>query len=123
MPSEVADAQAAQQSFAFAIPLPAAKAARLSSLRLTGGGNQAVSQLQTAVQPDSVQLRPVAGGRLALRWNAQAHPMVMVRDRQTGEVLSFARGGSVELPASKRQIDLLLSNGVNSRLKRIQVPR
>jgi reprolysin-like metallo-peptidase family M12B len=122
-PREVADAQQTQQNFTFAIPLPATKAAQLSSLRLTGGGRPAVAQLQAAVQPDSVQLRQVSGGRLALRWNARANPMVMVRDPQTGQVLSLARGGSVELPGSKRQVDLLLSNGVKSQLKRIRVTR
>jgi hypothetical protein len=121
-PHEVADAQQTQQNFAFAIPLPATQAAQLSTLRLTGGGRPAVTQAEAVVQPDSVQLRQV-GGRLALRWNARAKPMVMVRDRQTGEVLSLARGGSVELPDSKRQVDLLFSNGVKSQLKRIRVTR
>jgi hypothetical protein len=122
-PKEVADVGRPQQTFAFAIPLPTAKAARLSSLRLTGQGRQAVAQPQPGVQPDSVQLRRVAGGRLSLRWNAKAHPMVMVRDPETGQVLSFARGGNVELPTSKSRVDLVLSNGVKSRIKRVQVAR
>jgi hypothetical protein len=122
-PREVADAKQNQENFAFAIPLPATKAAQLSTLRLTGGGRQAVTQLQAAVEPDSVQLRHLGGGRMALRWNARAHPMVMVSDPQTGEVLSLARGGSVELPASRTQVDLLLSNGVKSRIKRMRVGR
>ncbi len=121
-PNEVADAPQRQQSFAFAIPLPEARAVRLSSIRLTGGG-RTVAQLQAGVQPDSVQLTSVGGGRMGLRWNARAHPMVMVRDARSGEVLSFARGGSVELPAPRRQIDLIMSNGVKSRTKRVQVTR
>ena len=119
---EVADAKQTQENFAFAIPLPAAKAAQLSTLRLSGWGRQAVTQLQAA-EPDSVQLRHVGGGRMALRWNARANPMVMVRDSRTGEVLSLARGGSVELPASNTQVDLLLSNGVKSRVKRMRAGR
>jgi hypothetical protein len=47
--------------------------------------------------------------------------MVMVRDPDTGEVLSFARGGEVELPTSKGRIDLLVSNGVRSRAVRTPV--
>jgi hypothetical protein len=121
-PNEVADAPQRRQNFAFAIPLSAARAARLSSIRLTGQG-RTVAQLQSPVQPDSVQLKPVAGGRLSLRWNANAHPMVMVRDPRSGEVVSFARGGSIELPPSRHQIDVLLSNGVKSRVKRVQVTR
>jgi reprolysin-like metallo-peptidase family M12B len=122
-PHEVADVSGSQQNFAFAIPLPAAKAARLSSLRLSGQGRQAVAQVEAGVQPDSVQLTRVPGGRLGLRWNVKAHPMVMVRDAETGQVLSFARGGKVELPNSKQQVDLIMSNGVKSRIKRVRVGR
>jgi hypothetical protein len=60
---------------------------------------------------------------VALRWNATAHPVVMVRDAETGQVLSFARGGDVELSTTKSQLDLVLSNGVKSHLKRIRVTR
>jgi hypothetical protein len=122
-PNEVADTRQPEQSFAFAIPLAATKAARLSSLRLAGQGRQAVTQLDPGVQADSVELRSVAAGRLHLRWNAKAHPMVMVRDPETGQVLSFARGGAVELVTSRRHVDLLLSNGVKSRVQRVQVAR
>jgi hypothetical protein len=121
-PNEIADAPQDQKSFAFAVPLSAARAARLASIRLTGRG-QTVTQVQAAVQPDSVVLKPVGAGRLGLRWNARAHPVVMVRDPRTGEVLSFARGGNIELPASRPQIDLIISNGVKSQTRRMQVPR
>jgi hypothetical protein len=128
-PNQVADLPGSRQNFAFAIPLPAAKAARLSSLRLAGRGREAFSaasvssaaQVQAGVQSDSVEVRRVGAGRVALRWNAGAHPMVMVRDAETGQVLSFARGGAVELSTSKPQVDLVLSNGVKSRLKRVRV--
>ena len=128
-PNEVADVPGRQQNFAFAIPLSAAKAARLSSLRLAGRGREAIStarvssaaQVQAGVQSDSVEVRRVGAGRVALRWNAGAHPMVMVRDAETGQVLSFARGGAVELSISKRQVDLVLSNGLKSRSRRVRV--
>ena len=63
----------------------------------------------------------MGAGRIKVRWNARAHPMVMVRDADTGEVLSFARGGEVELSTGKDQVDLVLSNGVKSRVKRVSV--
>jgi hypothetical protein len=128
-PNEVADVPGSRQSFAFAIPLPAAKAARLSSLRLAGRGREAVSmasvssaaQVRAGIKADSVEVRRVGAGRMGLRWNAGAHPMVMVRDAATGQVLSFARGGDVELQISTRQVDLLFSNGLKSRLRRVRV--
>jgi hypothetical protein len=54
-----------------------------------------------------------------LKWNAATHPMIMVRDPETGQVLSFARGGTARVWTQKRQIDLEVSNGVTShRLRR-----
>jgi hypothetical protein len=47
--------------------------------------------------------------------------MVMVRDAETGEVLSLARGGRVQLPGSRREVDLVFSDGVKSTVKRVQV--
>ena len=128
-PNEVADIPSRRQNFAFAIPMSAAKAARLSSLRLAGRGREAVSmarvpsaaQARAGGQSDSVEVRRVGAGRVGLRWNAAAHPMVMVRDAATGQVLSFARGGDVELPISTRQVDLVLSNGLKSRSRRVRV--
>jgi hypothetical protein len=57
----------------------------------------------------------LAAGGVSLQWDAAAHPMVMVRDARTGEVLSFARGGSVTLPATG-DLELVASDGVGSRV-------
>jgi hypothetical protein len=122
-PNEVADAQRSQQNFAFAVPLAASRAVQLSKLRVAGRGREAVALSQTGGAPDSVAIRRVSGGRVALRWNATAHPMVMVRDAETGQVLSFARGGDVELSTTKSQLDVVVSNGVKSHLKRMRVTR
>jgi hypothetical protein len=122
-PSEIADAGGNQQNFAFTIPLPDSRAAHLSSIRVAGRGREALAVGQTSGAPDSVAVRRVSGSRVALRWNANAHPVVMVRDAQTGQVLSFARGGDVELSTTKSQLDLVFSNGVKSHLKRIRVTR
>jgi hypothetical protein len=132
-PSEIADAPGQQKGFVFAVPLSSAKAGRLSSIRLTGKGREAIltaadtaalspgAQFRVGGKPDSVEVRRAGSGRIKLRWNAGAHPMVMVRDADTGEVLSFARGGEVELSTSKGQVDLVLSDGVKSRVKRVPV--
>jgi len=133
-PNEIADLPGSHQAFAFAVPISAAKAAGLASIRLSGHGREAVltpsvsaaspsTPLQAGAMKDSVQVRRVGRGRVGLRWNASAHPMVMVRDAETGQVLSFARGGAVELATSKAQVDLVLSDGVKSRLRRVRVTR
>jgi hypothetical protein len=45
----------------------------------------------------------------------------MVRDPETGEVLSLARGGAVRLSSFKREVDLVISDGVKSRAQRLAV--
>jgi hypothetical protein len=49
--------------------------------------------------------------------------MVMVRDATTGEVLSLARGGAAELFTDRTDLDLVVSNRVQSRQIRVAVPR
>ena len=127
-PSEIADAPGSQQNFVFAVPLPAARASRLTSLHLHGNGRPAILAATTAVtgaqaatQSEAVELRRSGAGNVSLRWDARAHPMIMVRDAQTGEVLSLARGGDAEFSTHKGQVDLVMSDGVKSRVKRVAV--
>jgi hypothetical protein len=117
-----------QQSFVFVVPISDAAAARLTTLRLSGGGREAV---RTALRSPNAQLphgiklateaRRVAGGGIGIRWDPRTHPMVMIRDTETGEVLSLARGGTVQLSSFKREVDLVLSDGVKSRVQRLRV--
>jgi hypothetical protein len=130
-PSEIADAPGTQQSFVFAVPFSDAQAARLASIRLTGHGREALrtaaapaapgKQLNSAAKAEAPRVRRVAGGKIGVQWDALAHPMVMVRDAETGEVLSFARGGSVQVSSYKREVDLVLSDGVKSSVRRVPV--
>jgi len=130
-PKEIADLPGGQKSFAFAVPLSDARARQLATLRLSGRGREMVRRAQPAavtgvqptpgVKPLLTEVRRSPGGGVGVRWDARAHPMVMVRDAETGEVLSFARGGSVELPGSRRELDLVFSDGVKSSLKRVPV--
>ncbi|HEX3235584.1 MAG TPA: CARDB domain-containing protein [Gemmatimonadales bacterium] len=116
------------RNFAFAVPLDHLRAARLESLHLAGPGggavatSRAVAAFGAPADADSVVARRVAGG-VALHWEAAAHPMIVVRDARTGEVLSFARGGQTELATGTGELDLLLSDGVRSRGVRVAVGR
>jgi hypothetical protein len=124
---EVADDDRGGRHFAFAVPLDESAAARLESIRLAGPGvglaavaRSPASLRATAAKPPSVTR--TAGG-LAIRWDAAVHPMVMVRDAASGQVLSFARGGSVVVPAGASGVDLVMSDGVASRRERVRTPR
>ena len=128
-PKEIADLPGGQKTFVFAVPISTARARGLTTLRLRGQGREAVRRAPPPVsaQPGAggpslaVGARRVASGGMGIQWDARAHPMVMVRDAETGEVLSFARGGSVQLPASRREVDIVVSNGVTSSVRRVPV--
>jgi hypothetical protein len=126
--AEVADDPGGGRHFAFAVPVDQGRAARLADLRLSGPGGMAsaaslsVARLRAGVAPDSIVARREARG-VALEWNASANPMIMVRDPDTGEVLSFARGGKGRVLTTKGSLDLIVSDGVQSEAKRVTVSR
>ncbi|MGZ5384770.1 MAG: hypothetical protein ACXWH0_12380 [Acidimicrobiia bacterium] len=113
--------------FAFAVPLDQSRAARLDRVSLQGPTGS------TSRSPTFAQLRagPVSqaivarrqGENVSLQWNAAAHPMIMVRDPDTGEILSFARGGSAMVRTPKGVLDLDVSDGVRSQRVRLAINR
>jgi hypothetical protein len=60
---------------------------------------------------------------VSLRWDAAVYPMIMVRDPDTGEVLSFGRGGSALIQTAKSQLDLDISDGIHSHRLRLAINR
>ena len=121
-PKEIADLPGEQRNFVFAVPLTDARARQLATLRLSGRGREVVRGApRSGVKPLSADVRRVPRGGTGIQWDAAAHPMLMVRDAQTGEVLSLARGGRVQLPALGREVDLVFSDGVKSTVRRMQV--
>jgi hypothetical protein len=66
-----------------------------------------------------MRMEPAAGG-VSMQWDVAAHPMVMVRDARSGEILSFSRGGRVTVPATG-DLELVASDGVRS--KTLEVAR
>jgi hypothetical protein len=127
-PAEVADDPRGSRHFAFAVPVDQFSAARLANLRLSGpdgiasSASLSLARLRAGARPDSIVARREARG-VALEWNASTHPMIMVRDPDTGEVLSFARGGKARVRTTKGSLDLLVSDGVQSEVKRLTVSR
>ncbi|MGQ0703434.1 MAG: hypothetical protein ACT4PM_09925, partial [Gemmatimonadales bacterium] len=114
--------------FAFALPLAPAALARLATLRLSDRRRQrsitGTSPMGVGpAQPAAVRVQSLGGGRVRLGWDATAYPMVMVRDGTTAEVLAFARGGSVILRTQNPELELSLSNGVRTSVRRFPIPR
>ncbi|HYF39988.1 MAG TPA: Ig-like domain-containing protein, partial [Gemmatimonadales bacterium] len=115
----VADKGSGSRHFAFAVPLSPARAAQLTTLRLQGPGAPvaAIAQSPAAAargaRPDAVNLKREGDG-VTLEWDAGAHPMIVVRDPDTGEVLSMARGGRARIATGKAELNLEVSDGVRS---------
>ncbi len=117
-PIPVPDAEGAEGHFAFAIPLDTFDRRELTQLRVTGGG-QAPAVMQRRVGPQMVsgpgaEFTPRGTASVEVTWDAAAFPMALVRDPNTGEVLSFARNGRIELPIQSAEVEILFSDGTNS---------
>ena len=73
------------------------------------GGPEGVA----APEPQA-RVRTVGGATVEVTWDARTFPMAMVRDPETGQILSFARGGSVRLRAPGATLELVFSDGIRS---------
>jgi hypothetical protein len=121
----VADDPHDGRMFAFAVPLDPSAAARLAMLRLAGPAGEAViapaaAALAGPAPADSVRVERSAEG-LALHWDPTVHPMIMIRDSETGQVLSFARGGEARVVTGKPAVELVVSDGLRSTAKRVSL--
>jgi hypothetical protein len=119
----VEDVEAGRQ-FAFTVPMPEA-VDRVAELRLYADGREAVRSqppagVREAPGASDVTMR-AAGEAVSVRWQSTVYPIAMVRDARTGEVLSFARGGAAELFTLAREFEVVLSDGVSSVLRIVQL--
>ncbi|HUR93497.1 MAG TPA: hypothetical protein VMY76_02865, partial [Gemmatimonadales bacterium] len=125
--SAVIDGQNEARQFAFAVPLADGMADRIGRLRLTSPSGEVaaarVAASSSAARSGAEVEARAAGDGVTLRWDAAAHPMLMVRDPETGEVLSFARGGTAEIATGKAELEVVLSDRVGSRTLRVPVAR
>jgi hypothetical protein len=102
-----------EEHFAFVVPLSEGEISQLATLRLTGRG---LTVRQSRTIPLASARRPEIlhqGSESGISWDP-SYPMAVVRDARTGEIISFARGGSVRLPAGTGPVTLELSEGVSS---------
>ncbi len=108
------------QHFIAAIPMKETSMKALNELRVLGDfGPEAVrwSSNVLPLRSGAVQMpqaKVFGEGEVRLTWDAAAHPLVMVRDASTGDVLSFARGGDMVIKTPAKQLELTLSSGVTS---------
>lgn len=107
-PMEVADDSSGGKHFAFVVPLRPERASRLAALHLDGPGVRASRRLPASDLP-TVAVTRAGAERLRLRWDAGRSPMLLVRDPVTGEVLSFARGGTADVVTRRDEVTVTAS--------------
>ncbi len=103
-----------ERHFAFVIPLDAATERDLSGLRVRAGTRAAARLAPLAAADPRPALTRANSQQVDMRWDAAHYPMVMVRDAVTGDILSFARGGSARLWTRSSNFMLHFSDGVKS---------
>jgi hypothetical protein len=112
----IADLPGEQEAFAMVLPKSMLRGRDLASLKLTARGGRTATNVQaSALSASSGATLARTGPRaLRVRWDATRYPVVMVRNPQTGSILSFARGGDVTIATDRDDVELNYSNRVRS---------
>jgi hypothetical protein len=105
------------ETFAFVIPMSQLRGIDLDRLRLSARGRQ-VEQRSAGggAIPSALRTTP---GRVRVAWNAATSRVALIRDARTGQVLSFARGGAIDLSTTSDDLEITLSDGVKSTRSRL----
>ena len=106
------------QSFAFVVPVSQLRGLALNRIRLSALGRQVERRSAGGAIPASAVR--TASGRVRVAWNAAAAQVALIRNARTGQILSFARGGTVDLPAMSDDLDVTVSDGVRSIRSRLR---
>ncbi|HEU5208141.1 MAG TPA: Ig-like domain-containing protein [Longimicrobiales bacterium] len=105
--------------FAYAVPLRMLRGRAPAQLHLRGAGVDVVRPAAPAGGPaPDVRVTRIDGARVRVQWDAVQSPLAVVRDATTGEILSFARGGAAVVESRDRELQVELSNGVRSHMRR-----
>lgn len=115
------------RQFAFVVPQRAFAGRALSALRLSAPGRVAELRSSARTRQElarldsrSLRVRRRAGDAL-LTWSNASIRGALVRDAQTGDVLTIARTPSSRLGTSTREVDIVVSDGVRSRVHHLPV--
>lgn len=127
-PLELGHGELDHRSFAFALPVTEISLDRLDRLELRSGERRARlsdamvrSARDRGVQPDleahAAEVAPQvvrSGGRTTIRWDGGVSRAALVRNPETGTVISIVRGDQIELPAAMEGADIDFSTGIRS---------
>ncbi len=118
------------RAFAATIPLSSVQAAQIANIRvrdvrsaLAVGSRQrsvqsAVAAAQGRQASSALRATREGAGRLRLEWDVAAYPRVMVRDATSGRIIGFARRPGAIVSGAQGDVEIVLSDGVRSRVER-----
>ena len=106
------------QTFAFVVPASQLRGVELNRIRFSALGRQVEQRSTGRGAVPTVQR--TSSGRVRVTWDAANARVAMIRDARTGQVLSFSRGGSVDVRTASDDLEITLSDGVKSTRSRIR---
>ena len=118
-PAEIHDGARPAEAFTFALPVNGVDAERVASITVNGPtGRAAIAQTvasrsELAAPTAAVISRTSAA--VTVGWDVERYPMAMVRDAESGQILSLIRGGQFTVPTGSATVDVLWSDGVKTR--------
>lgn len=128
--TKVADGAPAERSFVFAIPQSRVGGDQLARLEVSGNGSSAtlrsgIAHGKTRPLSESAgdfSIQSVRRGTARLQWSDPDYRAVMVRDADTGEILSIARDGDTRMNTGIAEtVTLLFSDGVRTTQRRVNL--
>jgi len=118
--TDIADLPAGNGTFCWAFPLPRDKSRRAERIELRGPNGLVVHEAQHDKVLAAPSLRRDVD--LEVRWDGGAAPLVMARRARDGAVIGLLRHGEGTLLTDPGPLDLVVSDGVRSRLIRVNAP-
>jgi hypothetical protein len=105
-----------EEHFTFVVPLDSAVASGLAEITLRAAG-RTMSRRDIGLPPAtpaSLAVSRLGAEEAEVRWDPR-YPMALIRDAESGAILSFGRGGGVRLATRAARLSVELSEGVRSR--------
>jgi hypothetical protein len=115
------------RAFSLVVPMTSQALEASYSLRISQGDRELARQVRLAADvsgaADPVRWQELPEGGLQLYWNAGRHPVLMLRDAETGEVRGFLRGGNAQIENAPADLEIHFSDGVRSEVIRYRRSR
>lgn len=112
-----------EEHFTFAIPMSPEEAASLATIELRSADGHYIRRTGTMTALElaayladgaAITAERLTDGRVRLRWDAGRFPLLLIREPDTGVVLSFSRGGETMIVTDAALLDVIVSEGVRS---------